>query len=84
MQCASSWLIYHNTFSVVIKLDFLLFGKEIAFVYRNAEKTASKIEDIESSIAENKTKIESLEKELKQMEVDATKILDEHKQAQVC
>ena len=44
---------------------------------------ASKIEDVESSVKEYKQKVEKYDADLKQMEVDATKVLDEHKKAQV-
>lgn len=50
---------------------------------RNAEKTAAKVDDIENSVKENKKKLESLENEMKQMEVDATMVLAEHTKAKV-
>lgn len=55
----------------------------IVLICRNAEKTAAKVEDIENSIKENKQKLESLENEMKHVEVAATNVLAELEKAKV-
>ena len=49
----------------------------------NTKKTEDKVESLETEIAENKAHFEELEKEFKQMEVDAAKVMEDHKKAQV-
>jgi len=51
---------------------------------RNEDKTQQKIVDIQKDIADNQSKSEKLQNDLKQMDVDAGKLLDEHKKAMVC
>jgi len=55
----------------------------VALWNRNEDKTQQKIIDIQKDIAENQDKSEKLQNDLKQMDVDARKLLDEHKQAMV-
>jgi len=50
---------------------------------RNEDRTQQKIVDIQKDIEENQSKTEKLQNELKQMDVDARKLLDEQKQAKV-
>ena len=50
---------------------------------RNEDKTQQKISDVQKDIMENQKKSEKLQEELKQMDADARKLLDEHKQAMV-
>jgi len=50
---------------------------------RNEDKTQQKIIDIQKDIVENQNKSEKFQNDLKQMDVDARKLLDEHKQAMV-
>jgi len=50
---------------------------------RNEDKTQQKIVDLQKDIVENQNKSEQLQNDLKQMDVDARKLLDEHKQAMV-
>ena len=50
---------------------------------RNEDKTQQKISDVQKDIVENQKKSEKLQEELKQMDTDARKLLDEHKQAMV-
>ena len=50
---------------------------------RNEDKTEQKIADIEKDVVENQNKSDRLQNDLKQMDVDARKLLDEHKQAMV-
>ena len=52
-------------------------------VCRNEEKTQQKIVDLQKDIAENHEKLEKLQNDLKQMDIDAKKLLDEHKQTMV-
>jgi len=52
-------------------------------VDRNEDKTEQKIADIEKDVVENQNKSDRLQNDLKQMDVDARKLLDEHKQAMV-
>jgi len=61
----------------------MLFLSLLFCHFRNSEKTLAKIEDIENSIKGNKEKLEGLNKEMKQMEVDATKVLEDHTKAKV-
>jgi len=49
----------------------------------NEDKTQQKIVDIQKDIAENQDKSAKLQNDLKQMDVDARTLLDEHKQAMV-
>ena len=50
---------------------------------RNAKKCEDRIATIQEDIEETTKKVEELEKEFKQIEVDATKALDGYQEAQV-
>ena len=50
---------------------------------RNAKKCEDRITSIQEDIEETTKKVEELEKEFKQIEVDATKALDGYQEAQV-
>ena len=50
---------------------------------RNAKKCVDRIASLEEDIEETSKKVAELEKEFKQIEVDATKALDDYQEAQV-
>ena len=50
---------------------------------RNAKKCEDRIASLQEDIEETGKKVEELEKEFKQIEVDATKALDGYQEAQV-
>jgi len=52
-------------------------------MYRNEGKTQQKIADIEKDMSDNHDKSDKLQNDMKQIEVDARKLLDEHRQAMV-
>jgi len=79
----------HRVFFTFILECLILIRKQCGlaacavFWNRNEDKTQQKINDIQKDIVENQKKSEKLQDDLKQMDVDARKVLDEHKQAMV-
>ena len=57
--------------------------RDIHYFDRNAKKCQERMASIQEDIEETSKKVEDLEKEFKQIEVDATKALDGYQEAQV-
>jgi len=71
------------TYLLACLLACLLTVCAVCVVNRNEDKTEQKISDIQKDVVDNQNKSEKLQNDLKQMDVDAKKLLDEHKQAKV-
>ncbi len=52
-------------------------------LFRNLKKAVEKVSSVEEEIEENKARLEELDKQLKQLEEDATKVLEAYQQSQV-
>ena len=55
----------------------------LIILFRNSKKTEEKIASMKTELVENQQKLESCEQELKQLDVDATAVLNDYKKAQV-